>query len=107
MSTSFLLGDERNELQAVFKGWSSFKENLGRRRSFHAPPGSDYSATDDELGVERSGHSTPASRTLRLLIHPALSTLTALAVLLVLSLYSLKWHGVMSRIMYQVAHVIP
>lgn len=45
----------------VFKGWSSFKENLGRRRDFNARAGSsDYSATDDELGVERSGNSTPA-----------------------------------------------
>lgn len=50
-------------MQAVFKGWSSFKENLGRRRSdFSArAESSDYSATDDELGVERSGGSTPAS----------------------------------------------
>jgi hypothetical protein len=50
-------------LQAVFKGWSSFKENLGRRRDFNMHSGSEYSATDDELGAERSGNSTPASRT--------------------------------------------
>lgn len=49
-------------LQAVFKGWSSFKENLGRRQDFNARAGSsDYSPTDDELGIERSSNSTPVS----------------------------------------------
>ncbi len=49
--------------QAVFKGWSSFKDSLGSRRgsSGGREASSEYSATDDELGVERSGGSTPTS----------------------------------------------
>ena len=46
-------------VQAVFKGWSSFKETLQRRRSGEQCHSSDYSGTDEDFGM--SDNSTPRS----------------------------------------------